>query len=171
MALLTTRDVETYYATDKPRLEYPEDAKALVRPSFESVPFRGKKVRGKVVCDGAAIDALKGYGRCRLVDDKGNELIVAGWVVNLDPTEKEFWEPKLRIYKYPVRYEFCFRADVLDEVSVEIPELKERLEELAEKNPDKYVCVFGAVVNPKVYVAELREVEALGKKIAEMVGL
>ncbi len=172
MAILTTKDTEAYYSADQPQLKYPDVKYAMAKPKFDVVPYRGKKIRGKVVCDGAAIDALKGYGRCRLIDEKGRDVIVAGWVVDLDPTKKEFWEPKPFTHQAPVRYEFCFRKDALDEVKIEITEVSQELKNVLDEKGD-YVCVSGSVVNPRVFVAENEKYFAgpLVEKIAKEVGL
>lgn len=155
MPRLTTKDLEEYVVSKEPVLKLPKPRYAMARPDFEPITYNGKKIRGKVVCEGAAIDALRGYGYCKLTDkDEKETYILAGWVVDLDPTKPDFWEP-LPDAKYPVRYAFCFRKDALDEVKIELPDVRKRLEEKAAQAEDKdYVCIKGIVYNPTVYDAE-----------------
>jgi len=157
MAKLTTKDLEQYVVSKEPVLKLPQPSYAMARPDFEPVAYTGKNIRGKVVCDGAAIDALRGYGYCKLTDEKGKETyILAGWVVDLDPTKPDFWEP-LPDERYPVRYAFCFRKDALDEVNIELPDVREKVKKLASKaGPRDYICIKGIVYNPEVYAAEKR---------------
>jgi len=155
MARLTTKALERYVGSRVPVLKLPQPRYAMARPDIEPITYNGKKIRGKVVCEGVAIDALRGFGYCKLTDkDEKETYILAGWVVDLDPTKPDFWEP-LPDEKYPVRYAFCFRKDALDEVNIEIPEIRSKLEEAASKAGEHdYVCIKGIVYNPTVYDAE-----------------
>jgi len=175
MAELTSKEFEQVKVYDKIPVTPPTVEHYMAAPSFQPVTYNGKHVKGKVVCGGAAIDALKGFGYCKLVDESGNVHAYGGWVVDLDPTEDKFWKIWESSQEWPVKYAFCFRPqDILDgEVTISVASLKDKMLSAAKgAKPNQYVCVTGVVVNPTVFIDERRyATRGLMEKLMKEVGL
>ena len=174
MAVITVSLAEVARVKDRPDLESKRPEHYMSKVSFEPLPFRAGGLSGKVVCEGYAIDGLRAYGYCKLVDSKGREHTFTGWSVDLDPTKESFWQPWYYSHMWPAKYEFCFDRESLEVLKVELPgDLKKSFDEAAEKvrrGEGRYVCLRGYAYNPRVFYAEqkyspiVKKAEELSKK-------